>query len=115
MRVADKDSLLALQYERHGLGDRDAVRVEEDYGIVLVVLALGERLVDVQYRELAGIGEEGDPSTVPDAEGMDFEAAQEVIWAEGFAIDKHYAYDADVPEGKIISMEPKPISSKNFT
>ncbi len=54
------------------------------------------------------IGEDGDPSTVPDAEGMDFEAAQEVIWAEGFAIDKHYAYDADVPEGKIISMEPKP-------
>ncbi|MBR3446998.1 MAG: PASTA domain-containing protein [Oscillospiraceae bacterium] len=54
------------------------------------------------------IGEDGDPSTVPDAEGMEFEASQEVIWAEGFAIDKHYAYDADVPEGRIISMEPKP-------
>ena len=54
------------------------------------------------------IGEDGDPTTVPDAEGMEFEASQEVIWAEGFAIDKHYAYDADVPEGKIISMEPKP-------
>ena len=54
------------------------------------------------------IGEDGDPTTVPDAEGMDFEASQEVIWAEGFAIDKHYAYDADVPEGKIIRIEPKP-------
>ena len=54
------------------------------------------------------IGEQGDPSTVPDAEGADFEESQEVIWAEGFAIEKHYAYDADVPEGRIISIEPKP-------
>lgn len=54
------------------------------------------------------IGEQGDPSTVPDAVGMEFEKSQEVIWAEGFAIDKHYAYDADVPEGRIISIEPKP-------
>lgn len=54
------------------------------------------------------IGEQGDPSTVPDAVGMEFEASQEVIWAEGFVIDKHYAYDADVPAGSIIRIEPKP-------
>ena len=30
MRVADKDGLLALQHERHGLGDRDAVGIEKD-------------------------------------------------------------------------------------
>ena len=57
VRVPDKDCLFALQYEGYGLGDRDAVGIEQEYHVVLEVLALRESLVYVHDRELAGIGD----------------------------------------------------------
>ena len=68
VRVADKDGLLALQYERHGFGDGDAVGIEKNYEVVLEILALREGFVEVHYRELAGIGDGVDLAEVRVAE-----------------------------------------------
>ena len=48
-------------------------------------------------------GADGDPSAVPAVAGMDYEEAQKSIWAEGFTIEKHLAYDPVVPAVQVIS------------
>ncbi len=61
-----------------------------------------------EIKLFVNIGAKGDPTTVPDIMGMDWEAAKKTLMDHGLVIDKRTRYDDEVPSGQPISIDPEP-------
>lgn len=61
-----------------------------------------------EIKLFVNIGGKGDPTTVPDIMGMDWEAAKKTLMDHGLVIDKRTRYDDEVPSGQPISIDPEP-------
>lgn len=61
-----------------------------------------------EIKLFVNIGENGDPTTVPDVYGMEWEAAKKVLMDHGLVIDKRTRNDDEVPSGQLLSIDPEP-------
>ena len=61
-----------------------------------------------EIRLFVNIGAAGDPTTVPDVTGMEWEDALKTLRDHGLVVDKRARYDDEVPSGQLLSIEPEP-------